>query len=189
MAGTRPRDSQATKFDTAEHQIAAALADVAFRDERAARAFLNKVLRLKRWKTYEQAGLVAPQPTSVQFMQFNQVCTNTISNGSNRSIYLGPAQRTKVHVLHALAHHAAPADKPLHGVEFIKVFLDLTQRYVGPDAKREAKDILISNRVKTRTVGPDIRARQRRAYLEKQAPAARTNLLRILEELGEDDSS
>lgn len=183
----RPRDSQLSKFFTAEHQMIGKLGTV-FRDQDDANLWFRRVLRLNRWKKYEQAGLIYAAPTRINFDADTDPCNMTLRR-SVTPIMLGPLDQNSLHVLHVLAHHAAPADVPLHGPEFVKIFLDLVGRYEGLDAKREAKDILVTNRVKTKKYTPDTRLKQRDAYMDRQTPAAREKLEQILAELEGDDDA
>lgn len=54
--------------------------------------------------------------------------------------------------LHILAHVLQPADTAWHGGEFSQTFLDLIERAFTVEIRRQARKILLDNKIKTRTV-------------------------------------
>jgi len=78
-------------------------------------------------------------------------------------------------------------DIAAHGPEYIKVLLNLVQRCLGDDQKRALKDILIKHGIKTKTVTDETRAKQRSAWIQRQAPRAKKALLDILKEFPDDE--
>lgn len=167
-----------SRFYNAINEIRKQKIGAKFSDSGVATNDLARITRVQFWEKLANA-VSTGTPRYVRLTQSNPTCWQV--HGYN--VDLGSGKWTEIDLFHVLAHRVQPPNTAYHGPEFIKLFLSLVERYIGKDEKRRVKEILLAHKVRTKTVNADARAAQRDRYFDRQAPAAKENLRKILADL------
>lgn len=183
MSVKRPRDGMYTKFTGATmNELVTLVPD--FAEPKLATAFLREITSRARFKKYAQANLLSGLPHTVRFSSSAYRCVDEPQWGGEE-IGLTPDRRNPMEVLHRLTHYVQSLDSPWHGGEFGSIFLDLVDRAFGKDVRRDAKAVLVKNKIKTTTMSPEARKRASDNYLRRRHPQVKEKLLKMQEELRE----
>lgn len=150
--------------------------------------FARSITQRAWWKKQK---VNSSAPLTVEF----DTRRSNYSNGccpSGMSILVDSNSSTRLHVLHSMAHILLMGQKgnhqhgePMHGVDFVQVYLELVRRYIDPTMqindmeKRNLKACFLDAKVKTKTVSDATREKQRAAAVVKAMPT-REDLLATL---------
>lgn len=150
------RDSQRTKFYNAERTVPQTALG-----HQAAVAFGQKITRSAWWKKRHPRELLI-----TGYARANQGCLVYKA----QSAIFGDAD-TKLKVIHNLAHQLVvatenPNEVAWHGPEFVRLYLQMVERYIGKDAKFNLTAIFRQNGVKTTTWSPEAKAKAKERALK-----------------------
>lgn len=173
--------------------------------------YISRILRSAWWRKATQNHLNAKNVRSINIVQHREDCQVLISAAGTSvathatvQLYEGASHQhpgyNHLTQLHALAHILQPAGTQVHGVEFVRTWLDLAGRWgfesghrvseygvdLGRTNKKVLTQLLINNNVKTRVVSDAARETRRVAWEErKERNSVNTvdSLLEIREQL------
>lgn len=180
----RPRDSQRSKVWRAESTLRGDQLTVpeltAFASKIVKSAWFNK--KIGRWKS---ADAWAPQVTYARVTNSRTTCTRGLSGGTALvTCVLGHPHLTQIDLIHSLAHaiveNSVTYEHAWHGPEFCKAMLDLTARWVSPEAKVELQQAFRDHKIKHKVYTPEAREAARQRGLNRWAEK---DLLALREEL------
>lgn len=191
MVEERPKDGMYSRFTgPVMDQIRGLVSD--FADEREATKMYKRLRSLKRFEklveaqtalvTVGQRALSDYLPEAVTISTYTYRCT---SQPGSHILDLARADANPMELLHLLAHYLQPPTGPWHGGQFGSVFLELIERQFGADTKRAAKDIMVSNKIKTSVRSAATREKQTARFFERKIAKAPEGLARILQEMRE----
>jgi len=174
---SRPRDSQLSKVFSAEHSLRSH--PLRTRDETA--AFALKVTRSAWWK---KRFPKAVELWWVDNAEGDGNCWRTDDDRHTMTQCLYVArQGDRLQVLHQFAHVLQPDDVQLHGVEFMRQYLDLIERFMGRDIKRRFIELCNAAGVKTRGWSPEARERAKQRTANGETGLGRFRLERARDEV------
>lgn len=192
-----PKDHVRNKIYAAEQSFAAdhpdqvvnSVFDMEARTQKVIRRvpFMKMILPRVCSRVFVERGMHRCPPTIE--VRGSEVWTINVSNSP-----------TMLEVFHSLAHgildvRMSPISFPpglIHDVEFVKLYLDLVRRFYDPTASpqrmKEVKGYLLDQKVKTSEKSPEARAAAKARWFEKnKLPSVREQLLKMREELREDE--
>ena len=147
----RPRDSQRKRVYDAEWRIDFSTYGGRLETVEALQHWTNKINN-SRW----MSGFVTKHSPGIMYRPV------TVKDGRSRRragahIYLRTAEipipkwcRSKLMILHEMAHIYTPLYVAWHGQDFCATYLDLTRRWLGKDAHTDLKNAFIESKVKFR---------------------------------------
>lgn len=159
--GKPPRDSQRSRLYAAERTLRAGRK---FPSVEACQEYVDSVLASSSW-----------------MRRFPRVRAIRVTDGRGRrhagafvnsaKIALPKWSRSRLIILHELAHHAAPRSAPAHGPEFARIYLDLVLEFLGPVTAQKLADAFVVHRV--RVSPPEPAETQRTMIFAEASPAGR----------------
>lgn len=186
MTTKRPKDGMYSRFTgPVMDQLCALVPD--FTDHVEALKFFKRMTKYKRFQTMIEESrtkdsCIDNMPTTVSYVKRSYRCTE---QPRWRELELG-YRKNPMELMHIVAHYLQPGgNTPWHGGEFGSIFLELIERMFGKDTKRAAKDILVSNKIKTSVRSPETREKQAAAFYRRKIEKAPEGLLKILRDTHE----
>lgn len=141
------RDSQKSKVYRAEGLVKKPDANERLETVEEIQAWINSITRKRWWRTYRlpSAEKASHRKYSIPYksIEVRDGRARRNASGGFGVIKMPRWSRTKLIILHEVAH-AIQTERPSHGRQFARIYLDLVSRFIGVEAATQLKGAYVA---------------------------------------------